>query len=161
MRQLWVIVASASGAFVVGSLQRILLQASAIGWVSETTWTIAVGDLQLVQSGIVLVLVATAFITLKRLTESMNASDRLSKSLLNRVEHVDPRRLNLTPRENEVLVLIGRGISKDSELSDELNIAVSTVQSHVKSLLRKTGMHRRSDLVAVAILVHSASEGLV
>jgi DNA-binding CsgD family transcriptional regulator len=154
LRRLWIIIAAASGAFVVGSFQRIALQAVAVGWLPESIWVIAVGDLQLIQSGIVFALAVIAFVTLKRLAASAGVADRLSRSLLDRVGHVDARTLNLTAREKEVLSLIGEGVTKDSELSAELNIAASTVQSHVKSLLRKTGLHRRSDLVAVAILVH-------
>jgi DNA-binding CsgD family transcriptional regulator len=104
----------------------------------------------------VLILVVGVFMTVRRLADSMDASERLSVSLLDRVRHVDPKSLHLTNREIEVLALIGEGVTTDSGLASELHISASTVQSHVKSLLKKTGLNRRMDLVAVAILVGSA-----
>lgn len=103
-------------------------------------------------------MIVAAFVTLKKLADSMNASERLTVSLLDRVRHVDPKSLHLTNRESEVLALIGDGATSDSELSAKLHISASTVQSHVKSLLKKTDLKRRTDLVAVAILVSSANK---
>jgi len=85
----------------------------------------------------------------------MEASERLSASLLERVRHVDPKSLVLTNRESEVLALIGQGVTTDSDLAAELHVSASTVQSHVKSLLKKAELHSRMDLIALAILVGS------
>lgn len=112
----------------------------------------------IIQSLIILFLIVAAFITLKKLADAMEASERLTVSLLDRVRHVDPDKLNLTTREHEVLALIGEGVTTDASLSEDLHISASTVQSHVKSLLRKTDLNHRNDLVAVAILVGSAHD---
>lgn len=61
----------------------------------------------------------------------------------------------LTPREREVLVLIGRGRSND-EIGRELHMARSTVKTHVSALLNKLDQR---DRVQLAILAHDA--GLV
>lgn len=155
VRRLWTIVALSCGALVMGSIQRLVLQAVSIGWLPDTASEAVTTDLQLGQSLVVLVLLVAAFLTLKRLADSMKASERLSASLLDRVRHVDPKTLHLTNREREVLALIGRGVTTDSDLATELHVSPSTVQTHVKSLLRKAGLHSRVDLIALAILVSS------
>ncbi|MGH8952192.1 MAG: helix-turn-helix transcriptional regulator [Acidimicrobiia bacterium] len=159
VRRLWAIVALACGALVLGSIQRLALQAGSVGWLPDSAGETVTGDLQLTQSLIVLTLLFGAFVTLKRLAASMEASERLSASLLERVRHVDPRSLRLTNREGEVLALIGQGLTTDADLAAELHVSTSTVQSHVKSLLRKAELHSRMDLIALAILVESVRSG--
>jgi DNA-binding CsgD family transcriptional regulator len=159
VRRLWTIVAFASGALVLGSIQRLALQAVSIGWLPESAAETVTSDLQLTQSVVILGLLVGAFVILKRLSDSMEASERLSASLLERVRHVDPKSLHLTHRENQVLALIGQGVTTDSDLAAELHISASTVQSHVKSVLKKAELHSRVDLIALAILVGSAGSG--
>jgi len=130
-----------------------------VGWLPDSVQEAVTGDVQLIQSLVVLMLIAGAFFTLKNASEARNASERLADSLLDRVRHIDPKKLHLTARESEVLGLIGEGVTTDSNLAAALYISPSTVQSHVKSLLRKTQLSRRTDLVAVAVLVKSAEEG--
>jgi DNA-binding CsgD family transcriptional regulator len=159
VRRLWLIIALACAALLLGSFQRVALQAVSVDLIPDSVGEAFTGDLQLVQSLAVLVLLTVAFITVRRLGDSMDASERLSVSLLDRVRHVDPERLDLTKREAEVLALIGEGVTTDSGLAAELHISASTVQSHVKSLYRKSGLHSRTDLVALAVLVGSAGIG--
>lgn len=153
VRRLWVIIALVCGALVVGSFQRIAIQVVAVGWLPESVGEAFTSDLQLIQSLVVLIFVLAAFVTMRRLADMMENSERLTVSLLDRVRHVDPESLHLTNRESEVLALIGEGVTTDSRLAAELHISASTVQSHVKSLLRKTDLNSRTDLVAVAILM--------
>ncbi len=153
VRRLWLIIALACGALLLGSFQRLAIQAVSVNVIPEPVGEAFTGDLQLIQSLAVLILLAVAFLTVKRLANSMAASERLSVSLLDRVRHLDPYKLDLTKREVEVLALIGEGVTTDSGLAAELHISTSTVQSHVKSLYRKTGLHSRTDLIALAVLV--------
>lgn len=153
VRRLWIIIALVCGALVVGSFQRIAIQVVAVGWLPESVGEAFTSDLQLIQSLVVLIFVLAAFVTMRRLADMMKNSERLTVSLLDRVRHVDPESLHLTNRESEVLALIGEGVTTDSRLAAELHISTSTVQSHVKSLLRKTDLNSRMDLVAVAILM--------
>jgi DNA-binding CsgD family transcriptional regulator len=157
IRPLWLIVALASAALVVGSVQRLAIQATTLGWLPNSTDSILAEEWQLVQSIVVAGLAIAAFVSVKKLADSMAASERIAGSILERVDHVDLRRLGLTNREEEVLALIGNGLITDAELATALHISRSTVQTHLKSLLRKTGLHRRQDLVAVALLVASAN----
>lgn len=55
----------------------------------------------------------------------------------------------LTPREVEVLALVGRGRSND-EIAEELFISVSTAKTHVNRAMMKLGVHDRAQLVVIA-----------
>jgi DNA-binding CsgD family transcriptional regulator len=63
-----------------------------------------------------------------------------------------PRRVapsNLTLREAEVLHYLAEGCST-AQIAKELGIAIDTVRNHVRSLLRKLGVHSRLEAVAEA-----------
>ena len=55
----------------------------------------------------------------------------------------------LTAREGEVLRLASDGLSND-EIADRLDISRRTVEAHLRTLFRKTGVSRRGQLAAVA-----------
>ena len=56
----------------------------------------------------------------------------------------------LTGRENAVLALVCQGMS-NARIGERLYVAESTVKSHVKSILGKTGCHNRIELVIYAL----------
>lgn len=56
----------------------------------------------------------------------------------------------LTRREHTVLDLLTRGLSA-REIADELSISPLTIRSHIRSMLRKTHLHRQAELVALAL----------
>ncbi|NWG20532.1 MAG: response regulator transcription factor [Chloroflexi bacterium] len=67
----------------------------------------------------------------------------------------------LTPRELEVLMLVGRGYSNDM-IAAELQIAPRTVKVHVQNILGKLGAANRTEAVTIGlrrglIALHSAS----
>jgi PAS domain S-box-containing protein len=55
----------------------------------------------------------------------------------------------LTPREVEVLRMLAQGASTD-QIAELLHIARETVRNHVRSILRKLGVHSRLEAIAVA-----------
>lgn len=55
-------------------------------------------------------------------------------------------RLNLTPRENEILQCLSRGL-KDKEIASALQLSVWTVHGHVKSVFEKLHVHSRTEAV--------------
>jgi DNA-binding NarL/FixJ family response regulator len=57
----------------------------------------------------------------------------------------------ITPREREVLGLLGGGLS-NKEIADRLHLGVTTVKTHVASLMVKTGRDNRIRLAILAVL---------
>jgi len=62
----------------------------------------------------------------------------------------DLRRLGVTPREAEILGLLGQGLTGTRELADHLVISPRTVEKHVEALCRKLGVRSRGQLTALA-----------
>ena len=55
----------------------------------------------------------------------------------------------LTPRETDVVRLVARGLS-NLEVGGELFVSEATVKTHLTSILRKTGLRDRTQLVVLA-----------
>jgi DNA-binding CsgD family transcriptional regulator len=58
--------------------------------------------------------------------------------------------VNLSPRERELLGLLGRGMT-DKQIAAELVISLATVRSHLDRIRDKTGRRRRPDLTRLAV----------
>ncbi len=56
----------------------------------------------------------------------------------------------LTPRENEILALVGEGLS-NKEIAERLVISLSTVQTHVGHITDKLDLGSRTELIRYAI----------
>lgn len=83
---------------------------------------------------------------LSRMTRTV--SDSLSPSAVN----ADLATEKLTARELEVLTLVARGYTYP-ELSKLLNVALSTIQTHVKNIYGKLAVHNKAEAVFEARLL--------
>ena len=59
------------------------------------------------------------------------------------------RDVKMTPREQEVIDCIARGLS-NQKIADELTISVHTVKSHVRNIMEKLALHSRLQIAAWA-----------
>lgn len=77
---------------------------------------------------------------------------RLVQHYLGESESVPEAALHdeLTPREQEVLVLIAEGLT-NAEIAEKLVISVKTVDRHRENIMRKLDMHNRISLVKYAL----------
>jgi LuxR family maltose regulon positive regulatory protein len=73
------------------------------------------------------------------------ANDQLLDAL--NKQYAEPQDL-VTPKELQVLLLIGAGLNND-EIASSMHIAVSTVKSHIRRLYRKLNIARRSQAVQI------------
>ena len=60
-----------------------------------------------------------------------------------------PRRVQLSPREREILLLVAEGLS-NNEMATRLGIGAETVKTMLYRAFEKLGVHRRSEAVAEA-----------
>jgi DNA-binding NarL/FixJ family response regulator len=56
----------------------------------------------------------------------------------------------MTPREREVLALVGTGLS-NQEIANRMNIGITTVKTHIARLMERTGSPNRVHLALLAI----------
>lgn len=68
----------------------------------------------------------------------------IARRLLNRFRDDKPTGTQLSPREIEVLRLVGRGL-KASEAASVLNISPQTVTTHIKAIYRKLEISSRAE----------------
>ncbi|GAA0990444.1 response regulator transcription factor [Acrocarpospora macrocephala] len=80
---------------------------------------------------------------------SPNALARLVDQALTTRSTTSPPPLPLTRREHEILALIGEGLS-NPEIADRLKVGVTTVKTHVSSVMIKTGCPNRIRLAILA-----------
>lgn len=83
-------------------------------------------------------------------------SPEIASALISRVSELSqlfdeagriPESANLTPREKEVLQLLGQNLT-NQEIADRLFIEVGTVKNHVHSILDKLNVNSRHDAAA-------------
>lgn len=82
-------------------------------------------------------------------------ADRLNEwaSLFSDVEAVLDNPVDLTPREHEVLELIGEGMT-NRDIADQLYIEIGTVKNHVHNILQKLDVSNRKKAAAYLALIN-------
>jgi DNA-binding NarL/FixJ family response regulator len=81
----------------------------------------------------------------RRLIEAFVEQERAARSAVTEGDELE----ELTPREREVLELVGRGLS-NAEIADELVLSPLTAKTHVARLFSKLDARDRAQLVVIA-----------
>jgi DNA-binding CsgD family transcriptional regulator len=139
-------------AAVIASVQDIGFQATQLGWLSESVGRQFITNVQaaLVVGG--LLVLAPVLYILRRLTAEFATSEAVADALVNRLPAgLTLESAGLTPREIEVVATIGSGAVADREIAEALTISASTAGTHVRNIMRKTEIKRRSDLALLAL----------
>ncbi len=83
---------------------------------------------------------------------------QLMESLRHHVEpSADPTLAALTPRELEILALIGKG-ETNRQIGQELYLAEKTVKNHISHILAKLGVERRIQAAVIATRLESSAD---
>lgn len=138
---------------LVASLQDIGVQATRLGWLSDEVGRWFVGRIHatLVVGG--LFVLVPVLVILRRLTVEFAQLESVTDALVNRLpDGVTMESAGLTPREIEVVTAIAEGKLSDQQLADHLFISASTAATHVRNIMRKTEIKRRSDLTLLAVV---------
>ena len=113
---------------------------------------------QFVQSVVVAIVAAATIVQLRRLANRLQRVEAVIGDAVDRMSSVSLQDLKLTPREQEVLKVIGTNTHiDDKSLAAALSISPDTAHTHVSNLLRKTKLRDRRDLIIVAFLIEAAS----
>jgi DNA-binding NarL/FixJ family response regulator len=121
------------------------IEAGATGYVlRESSLDDLLTAIRAVNSGKALVSPEIAAALIQRVSEFVQAFDQAG------VTH--PESLNLTPREYEVLDLLGQNLN-NQEIAQLLVIEVGTVKNHVHSILRKLGVSSREDAAKLSLVL--------
>lgn len=111
------------------------LEAGAVGFVSKTAST------------------AELLLALKEAMAGMtNVADRRTYRKLIETLNVPsaPADVRLTPREQEVVNLLARGVTTTAALQNALLISANSVRSHIDNIMHKVDAHSRAEIVAKA-----------
>ena len=107
-----------------------------------------------------LVVIIPALWMLRRLTAIFAKADQFVTVLTDKVMlEASVSDAGLTARELEVLEHVAEGILSDAELAQALYISPSTAATHVRNIMKKTGVKRRHELMLLAVDGSAAAGG--
>jgi DNA-binding NarL/FixJ family response regulator len=151
LRALAWVVSAACAAFVLGAVQRLAIQAVTAGWLPDVGLSDVTTSWQLLQSVVALGIAIAGFWALTRTWGAIGLSEQVASTLAGRLPDVDLEDCELTAREQEVIEVIRKGVLSDREIAETLFIAPTTAATHVKRILRKTGLSSRRDLLLLSL----------
>lgn len=151
IRFIAIALALVSGTFLVSSIQRLGIQAARADIILPS-WE----EFFLTTFHVVLSLIGTAagvyaITRLRAGIRRLEHGERMLSALTDNVPlDVDVSGWQLTDRESQVLETIVSGRTSDDQIAESLFISTATAATHVRNILRKTGLSSRMDLMLVA-----------
>jgi DNA-binding CsgD family transcriptional regulator len=147
-------------AFVVASTLRIGLQLVDVGVLSESAREVLLTWVQFITGVGALVVIIPAMWMLRRLTAMFAKTDQFVTVLTDKITlDASVSDAGLTARELEVLEHVAEGTLSDAELAQALYISPSTAATHVRNIMKKTGVRRRHELMLLATDQSAAAGG--
>jgi DNA-binding CsgD family transcriptional regulator len=100
-------------------------------------------------AGTILVVLLTLLRDLPRLLVALRRAETALGVMLGTLHPVlrSVQNAALSPREQEVMGVLATGRMSDQEIADILFISPATAATHVRNILKKTGLHDRRQLV--------------
>lgn len=143
----WALVAVAV-AFVLFSLTRLAFIAIGLGWISGGLGEFLDSGWVVVQSALSLGIGLFAVVVIRRAGRSLREADRIVSVISDRLlGEGSLEDLGFTSRELEVLEVIAQGTLSDKEISEILYISPATAATHVRNILKKSGVKSRRELL--------------
>ena len=155
IRVLSAMLAVVSLAFVLGAATRLVSVGVRMGWLDGRVGDFIASEWHLIQSLASTALGVVGFLLVRRYGKSLKTADRIASAVSNKLfEGSSLTEFGFTNREVEVLQAISDGHISDNEIAEILFIAPATAATHVKNILKKTGVRSRREL---ALLVSSSN----
>ena len=133
---------------VFSSLHHLLLAAARAGLLPSHWVDWLLGPIAALQATLAVLVGVSAGVVARQYWHRVGRAHTMVGLLTDRLpSDATARQAGLTPREQEVLDLIRRGLISDREVAEALQISPATAATHVQRILRKTGLHNRRDLM--------------
>ena len=151
LRPLGWALSAVSLSFVLGAVTRGMLVAADFGWFGGRMTDVALGRWHLLQTIGATAMGVAGIIMVRKVASGLKSADRIAQIVSRRLlDGGSLEQFGLTERELEVLEQLCGGRTSDQELADVLYIAPSTAGTHVKNIMRKTGVRSRRELILLA-----------
>lgn len=134
-------------------MQRLGLQAHRAGFLSDEGLSRVLFEWQFAKSVVVSLFGIVAASCYLRTVHLVRDGELIVAALADGGSRRSPKpsTWGLTPRESEVLDLIGRGVLEDSAIAEALTISPHTARTHVRNILSKSGLTSRRQLILASL----------
>jgi DNA-binding CsgD family transcriptional regulator len=141
----------------IASLHRLLLVAAHGGLLPSHWAGWLLGPMAAIQATLAVLAGAAAVVLVRHYWHRLRRAHTMVEVLTDRLPpDARARQARLTPREQEILGLIRKGVITDREIARALHIAPATAATHVQHILHKTRLHNRHDLMLLPALRSAA-----
>jgi len=132
----------------IASLHHLLLLAAHVGLLASHWVDWLLGPLAAIQATLAVLVGVAAVVFVRYYWHRLGRAHTMVEVLTDRLPpKAHARQAKLTPREQEILDLIRKGVITDREIARALHIAPATAATHVQRILQKTRLHNRHDLM--------------
>ena len=135
----------------IASLHHLLMVAAHAGMLASRWVGWLLGPLAAIQATLAVLVAVAAVVLVRHYWHRLRRAHTMVEVLTDRLPpSAHARQARLTPREQEILDLIRKGVITASEIAGTLHIAPATAATHVQHILHKTRLHNRHDLMLLS-----------